>query len=1315
MDIVIDGKPAATIVIPDEPLQVVQSAAEEFQYHVRLASGAVLPIISESKNPKGNLIILGAEAAYKAGITYGKDPHAWVIQLVNNRLYLAGDDSFGPALISQNMNNYVHKGTLFAVYDFLKKYLGVRWLFPGELGTYMPSSKNISVQVCNIQGKPAFLYSRFKDNTGVRNPEYWSSTYAANNFYKEQAKWLIRHCFCMPFDMNAYHSFTSWWDSYGKDHSEYFNLLPDGTRRSDKLHMGGGASYISMCLANTNLCKQIISNWLAKRTPFQPYIDASENDTAGKCTCDECMAMDEIDTNLGFPWNERLKRCKESFTTNNRAWWLNLGSLSDRYSRFYQNLYNEAIKYDPAVKILGFSYANYVNGPLKATMNSNIIVQMIWGWWFPSSEEQRRVSRNEWLSWSRTGATLLLRPNFMLEGHCLPLNQARKRGEDLKFVVSNNCIGTDYDSLTGQYAAQGLNLYMLARLNDQPELSVDTVLDEYYGAFGKAKNEVRAYLEYLEKVADNPPQVSIIDKLGYGSWGHMKLYGDDYYTLEIMRNARKLINTAVLASKGESLAEKRVAFLEKGLRHVELWLAVQRQWKAGFSGTCDNAELFYAYRKLVEFRTMTEPDLIANYAFMYDWENRHWTMGKSMDKGLRVVPGEKISNDWKVRRDPEGNGLSKGFESTTFNDEKWEDVSIDKSLKDQETGARWKVEHGRNYAGAVWYRTGFSLPDAKDNKLTRLVFSGLEGACTAWLNGKKIFDQPDRVKADVADQSSMQAENTVLKEESGNEKIIPVLNCGFENETEGWLLNQQSGKFKFTIDEEQFHAGGHSARLECIEKGTADQISKVKAEAWGRIYKTDIVLNPAKLYRLRLFVRTAADFKGRVRIFAANKSPEMKSTAGRWQEWVIDDIIAKENKIAIFLNVYDALGSVWFDDVVLEETKPAEKKVVQRTSSVPIQAESVEVDISDTILFDKPNSLVLRMVSTNESIGLTRPVWIVRQSPPAEANLFSDKGFEEGKGGWQLSPMSGKFQFTLDEEQHHWGKRSGRLDCVEAGDEEQLRKFKNSVWGRIFQSGIAVGKGKTYRLRLFVRTDVSFNSRVQIVVSGTADGTVTSELKNTFGRWQEITFDGIRSDGGLLTILCNLYDAVGTVWFDDIELAEINKIDEFSLPEKNNSTLTKNPIDFSSVDKGAWFVIKLKNQEKLNAIKLFNGVAPIGCKDFRVDVSLDNKSYSKIIDGQLITNTGAQEFAFKPVEARFIKLFILSGYSPYYWSLQEFEAYAGNKNVAAGNERAEITSWSTDYGSYDFFAYSVRYLIDGLTNNDTTRSWLSGPWPVPEK
>lgn len=47
-------------------------------------------------------------------------------------------------------------GTLFGTYEFLEEFMGVRWLWPGELGTYVPKTNNIEISSVNKLEAPHF-------------------------------------------------------------------------------------------------------------------------------------------------------------------------------------------------------------------------------------------------------------------------------------------------------------------------------------------------------------------------------------------------------------------------------------------------------------------------------------------------------------------------------------------------------------------------------------------------------------------------------------------------------------------------------------------------------------------------------------------------------------------------------------------------------------------------------------------------------------------------------------------------------------------------------------------------------------------------------------------------------------------------------------------------------------------------------------------------------------------------------------------------------------------------------------------------------
>ena len=82
-----------------------------------------------------------------------------------------------------------------------------------------------------------------------------------------------------------------------------------------------------------------------------------------------------------------------------------------------------------------------------------------------------------------------------------------------------------------------------------------------------------------------------------------------------------------------------------------------------------------------------------------------------------------------------------------------------------------------------------------------------------------------------------------------------------------------------------------------------------------------------RAYRLRVWVRTTSDFRGLIGAWVTGDARgktltrESLNTEGLWCELVIEGIEPKTGDLAVYLNLMDAPGTAWFDDVELTEQK----------------------------------------------------------------------------------------------------------------------------------------------------------------------------------------------------------------------------------------------------------------------------------------------------------------------------------------------------------------------------------------------------------
>ena len=140
------------VVAADAP-KTVMFAVEELTNFLAQALGAPVPV-ADSATPGKKAIFLGdSEEARKAGIDVSAMKRdAFAIVAEPNRVLIAGRDDpkedTHKAVYSKHTGVWaqLHEhATLFGVYEFLERYVGVRMYFPGELGTIVPRTARIVV------------------------------------------------------------------------------------------------------------------------------------------------------------------------------------------------------------------------------------------------------------------------------------------------------------------------------------------------------------------------------------------------------------------------------------------------------------------------------------------------------------------------------------------------------------------------------------------------------------------------------------------------------------------------------------------------------------------------------------------------------------------------------------------------------------------------------------------------------------------------------------------------------------------------------------------------------------------------------------------------------------------------------------------------------------------------------------------------------------------------------------------------------------------------------------------------------------------
>ena len=936
-----DGKPAASLVLPEKPATIVKNAADDFIYHIERISGAKLPIATAA--PEGGAIILTTEI---------KDSQYDYKPLGRNGFIIRND---GDNLVICATNG----GLRQALYYLLEENFGVRWLWPGPLGELIIPSKELSIDGMDLRFRQPLPSSRWHTARGARTS--YKSEKAWKEFYEQNMLWLDRLGFDWDTSIRSQHSFGhpgwKYGEKYWKTHPEYFNMLPDGTRRPDPYHVNGAIEWSSTCPSSEGLLQQVLKDWREKRAggyPFGPNLFLGENDANGSCCCPQCLAADRSDD------PGRLERAKKRFDAGDPKWMMELGHVTDRYMQFYLRGLAEAKKTDPNVKVIGWAdYANYDTPPKYSKLNPDIILCFVGKLMYPWTDEKVAAIKESWLGWSKTGARFVFRPNFMLDGHCMPVNYARKLHSLYRFCLEHDMIGTEFDSNIGQFGGNGFNYYLLGRMTRHPELSFEQIQDEYCGAFGAAAPEIKEYLNYWEKISDSKATVDACNAVRYnpvgveiGSWNYFYTKAPLVYTPKVIEKGFEILDRAdKKARMGKEdwqvrlNAIDRVAFLRKGLTNANLTLAAQRAYETG-----DKYKLAKAVQELDEFRASIEGDFIAEMHHLVQWENVCWD--RTSLEFMLNAPGEPLKDKWLFAFDPNAKGEAEGWFAPSFDDSKWESIGVDSGWEMQDVGKRWRDAHnGADYDGIGWYRFKIEVPEKKIGMNALLTIGAADEACKIWVNGKLALDRPypyqgdgnswaTPFEVDITDFMSADGHDTIaikVVDTAGQGgiwrpvylKFTPktggnlILNPSFEERnatSSNWPSHAPHGKFKHGFVTENPHSGKQCYKMTCTEINK-NGVNRFEV-AWMRVFQPVTITKPGKYYFSAWF-KNDPDYKGLVHIWVlgtgVKKEFHAGSTGGVWKQMEFPEfeIPAGTDKVTVYLNVLGALGNIYFDDVQL--------------------------------------------------------------------------------------------------------------------------------------------------------------------------------------------------------------------------------------------------------------------------------------------------------------------------------------------------------------------------------------------------------------
>jgi hypothetical protein len=274
------GKSEYQIVVPNQKNAAAEYAAKELQAFLKQSTGATLPIVQEISASNGPSIHIGF-----GGRRTGAGFAAKVKRLGTDGVLIntVGDDLI---LLGQN-----DRGTLYSVYVFLERYLGVRFL--ARDCTIVPKKRTLKIPEIDYAYTPPFAYRE------ILAYDYAYFDFAARQRLnggnmvqvlgrpKGAADPVAEGVQIVPFVHSAAGMVPP--SKYFAGHPEYFGLV-NGQRRSDTISG-------QLCYTNPDvlkICTEEALKYLGMSKSIA-YVDISQNDAWvgnwGACECEKCAAV----------------------------------------------------------------------------------------------------------------------------------------------------------------------------------------------------------------------------------------------------------------------------------------------------------------------------------------------------------------------------------------------------------------------------------------------------------------------------------------------------------------------------------------------------------------------------------------------------------------------------------------------------------------------------------------------------------------------------------------------------------------------------------------------------------------------------------------------------------------------------------------------------------------------------------------------------------------------------------------------------------------------------------------------------------------
>lgn len=456
------------------------------------------------------------------------------------------------------------------IYDFLERYVGIRWLWPGSSGEVVPSHRDLDVPLGKSRRKPDYRWRAIR----IGGPVYQAMDLATmlhavlrlpRAYQVEFDRWCRRNRLGGLSILDGHR-----WaeiappEAHGKRSPHYYALV-NGHRDTQP---GDGKHGNQPCLSNPAVDQLMLGHacaWIAAE-PSLDAVSIALNDGGSPCQCDPCRAEQQrVDQReAGHPSMLDEATNEDIAPREPRA------VLTDQLFRQTNGIAKRFRALHPDKKLLILLYSYFSCPPATHRLADNVIGQycmMASMFWHPSTRRQQLENVR------RMGAAV---PEFGIYEYYA--NGAWPGTHRLfpslvhESVRSLHAAGARYFQTqppTG-FAINGLNLYMLARCLWNVQTDPDEVIRDYCRAgFGMAAMTIESYFRaWMNRWRETESGVTVEKDVPRMPKGLPKLSIALLYSATFLDDREAELADALAQCEHDETVQLRIEWLGKGLDYT---------------------------------------------------------------------------------------------------------------------------------------------------------------------------------------------------------------------------------------------------------------------------------------------------------------------------------------------------------------------------------------------------------------------------------------------------------------------------------------------------------------------------------------------------------------------------------------------------------------------------------------------------------------------------------------------------------------------------------------------------------------------------